>query len=233
MSEGKRMDGRDFHDIRPIEMKVGVLKNANGSALVSLGKTRALAAVYGPRELHPKHLQNNERAVLNCIYTMAPFSTSDRVRPGPNRRSTEISKVTRECLEPALFLEDFPRTVIDVYIVIIQANAGTRTAGINAASLALADAGIQMRDLVTSVAAGKLNGHYALDLMGKEEEETDCDLPIAYMPRLKKLTLMQMDGNMPPADVKGVINLAIKGCEKLYDLQRKALLERWSKEVLE
>jgi exosome complex component RRP41 len=229
----KRADGRKNDELRPVKMKVGVLKQADGSALVTIGKTIALAAVYGPRELNPRHMQESDRAIVQCNYTMAPFSTKERVRPGPSRRSTEISKVTREALEPALFLKDFPRTTIDVYIVILQANAGTRTAGINAASLALADAGIQMRDLVTSIAAGKIEGHYALDLTGDEEEVTDCDLPIAYMPKEKKFTLLQMDGNITKEDMKQVIRLAVKGCETLYDHQKRALLEKWSKEGFE
>jgi exosome complex component RRP41 len=208
-------------------MKVGVLQNANGSAIVKLGKTTAIAAVYGPRELFPKHLQSNDKALLKCHYAMAPFSTNERVKPGPSRRSSEISKVTRDSLMPAIFAEEFPRTTIDVYIVITQANAGTRTAGINAASLALADAGVPMRDLVASVAAGKIKNEYLLDLTGEEEEETECDLPIAYMPRQKKFTLLQMDGDVSKEDVKHIISLAVKGCEILYEKQKQALKEKW------
>ena len=229
----KREDNRKADEIRPVEMKVGVLKQADGSAMVRIGKTVAIAAVYGPRELNPRHRQESDRAILQCDYRMAPFSTTERVRPGPSRRSTEISKVTRQALEPALFLQDFPRTTVDLYIIILQANAGTRTAGINAGSLALADAGIQMRDLVTSIAAGKIDKEYVLDLAGKEEETTACDLPIAYMPREKKFTLLQMDGDISKKDMDGVITLAVKGCEQLYEMQKKALLEKWSKEGFE
>ena len=229
----KREDGRKIDEMRPVEMKVGILKQADGSAMVRIGKTVAVAAVYGPRELNPRHRRESDRAILQCTYTMAPFSTKERVRPGPSRRSTEISKVTRESLEPALFLTDFPRTTVDLYIIILQANAGTRTAGINAGSLALADAGIQMRDLVTSIAAGKIGKEYVLDLAGKEEEETACDLPVAYMPRENKVTLLQMDGDISKEDMKSVISLAVKGCKQLYDMQKKALLEKWSKEGFE
>lgn len=229
----KREDGRKADEMRPITMKVGVIKNADGSAMVCIGDTIAIAAAYGPRELNPRHMQQSDRAILQCHYSMAPFSTKERVRPGPSRRSKEISKVTREALEPALFLRDFQRTTVDVFITILQANAGTRTAGINAASLALADAGIQMKDLVTSIAAGKIGNDYVIDLKGKEEDETACDLPIAYMPREKKFTLLQMDGDITKEEMKKVIDLAVKGCEKLYGLQKKALLERWSKEGFE
>ena len=224
----KRVDGRKPSDLRPMEIKAGVVEQADGSAMVKMGRTTAVAAVYGPKEMHPRRMQRSEKAFLRTIYRMVPFSTTDRCRPGPNRRSQEISMVVRECLEPAIFLEEFPKTGIFLYIDIIQADAGTRTAAINAASVALADAGIPMRDLVTSVASGKIGKDYFLDLEYKEEEETDADLPIAYMPRMKKVTLLQMDGDMSVKDVKGALQTAIKGCEEIYDMQVKALQERYA-----
>lgn len=225
----KRADGRKEDEMRPITMEAGVIPNARGSSIVRMGNTVAVAAVYGPREMHPRHKQLSDRASLNTTYAMVPFSTSDRIRPGYSRRSIEICKVTRQALEPVVFLEEFPKSAIDVYINIISANAGTRTAGINAASLALADAGIPMKDLVASVAAGKIGDDYVMDLAGKEEEETFCDLPVAYSPRNKKVTLLQMDGDLSPEDVKKVMELAIKGCEKIYKLQKEALRKRWVK----
>jgi exosome complex component RRP41 len=225
----KRLNDRKASEVRPIVVKAGVIPNADGSAMVSLGKTTAIAAVYGPRELFPKHRQQSEKAVLNTIYTMASFSTNERVRPGPSRRSQEICKVTREALEPVVYLEEFPKAVIDVFITVIEADAGTRTAGINAASVALADAGIPMRDLVAAVAAGKIGKDYVIDLEGEEEETTACDLPIAYTPRMKRISLLQMDGDLPVKDVKEVLKLAIKGCEQIYQKQKEALKERWMK----
>lgn len=165
----KRSDGRDAEELRPIRIEAGILKNAHGSALVQMGKTTALAGVYGPRMLHPRRLQTSEKAYLRPVYSMVPFSTTERVRPGPSRRTQEICKVIRCALEPVIFVEEFPKTAIDIFINILQADAGTRTAAINAASVALADAGIPMRDLVVSVAAGKIGSHYVLDLTGEEE----------------------------------------------------------------
>ena len=227
----KREDGRKADEIRPIVMKAGVVPNANGSAFVSFGNTTAVAAVYGPKVLHPRRIQLPDRAFLKTVYSMVPFSTKERCRPGPSRRSKEICFVTRQALVPAVFVEEFPKAGIEIYIDVIEANAGTRTVGINAASIALADAGVPMRGLVTSVAAGKIGNDYVLDLAGKEEEETACDLPIAYMPEEDKITLMQMDGDLSAADAKKVIELAIKGCKLLYKKQREALEERWVPKV--
>ncbi|HLD56739.1 MAG TPA: exosome complex exonuclease Rrp41 [archaeon] len=223
----KRIDGRKPDEIRPITMQAGVLKRAKGSAMVKLGRTMAIAGVYGPRKLHSKHQQDSTKAVLKLTYSMAPFSTDERVRPGPSRRSTEISKVIRQALEAAICLEEFPKAVIEVQIDILQAEASTRVAALNAASIALADAGIPMKDLVAACTAGKIDNDYILDVAGKEEDVTFCDLPVAYMPREKKITLLQMDGDLPVKDVENVIKLAIKGCEELYEKQKEALKERW------
>src|SRR3972149_10006018 len=152
---GLRVDGRRLDELRPIKMEVGVLDKADGSAYVEHGKNRIIAAIYGPREAHPKHIALADRAVIKCRYHMAPFSVEERKSPAPSRRELELSKVIRESLEPTIFLEYYPRTSIDLFIEVLQADGGTRCAGITAAALALADAGIPMRDLVSACAAGK------------------------------------------------------------------------------
>ncbi|MEM4725114.1 MAG: exosome complex exonuclease Rrp41, partial [Candidatus Hadarchaeum sp.] len=174
--DGRRLDGRAPDELRPLKIKAGVLERADGSAYVELGNNKVFAAVYGPREMHPRHDQQPDSAVLRCRYSMAPFSVEDRKKPGPDRRSMEISKVTQEALEPVLFLELYPRSVIDVFIEVLQADAGTRTAGINAAAVALADAGVPMRDLVSSVAVGKIDDTIVLDLMKEEDQFGTTDM---------------------------------------------------------
>ena len=223
----KRNDGRKPEDLRELEIEAGVLENATGSARVRMGKTIAVAGVYGPREMFPRRLQKNSQATIQLRYTMAPFSTDERVRPGRSRRSQEISMVAGNALEAAVFTEDFPKATIDIFVDIIQADAGTRTAAINAASVALADAGVPMKDLVCSVAVGKIDGTYVVDLAGKEEDASACDLPIAYMPSMDKLTLIQMDGNITKEDIKKLLELARKACLKINKAQREALKKRW------
>jgi len=225
--DGRRLDGRLPDELRPLRIKAGILKRADGSAYIELGKNKILAAVYGPKEMHPRHLQQADVAVLRCRYNMAPFSVEERKRPGPDRRSMEISKVIREALEPVLFLHLYPRAVIDVFIEILQADAGTRTAGITAASVALADAGIPMRDLVAGISAGKVDGVVVLDLMKEEDQWGEADMPIAVMPRRKQITLLQMDGNLTPEEFRQALDLAFKGIEKIYEAQKEALKEKY------
>ena len=86
-------DGRAFDELRPLKIEAGVLERADGSAYVEIGDNKVLAAVYGPRELHVRRLLKPNMAILRCRYNMAPFSVEDRKRPGPDRRSVEISKI--------------------------------------------------------------------------------------------------------------------------------------------
>ncbi|MFA4819837.1 MAG: exosome complex exonuclease Rrp41 [Candidatus Aenigmatarchaeota archaeon] len=225
-----RLDGRKFDETRPIVAEVGVLKNADGSAMFKLGNTTAIAGVFGPRKVYPKHEEEAERAILRTKYNMAPFATSERNRPGTNRRSTEISLVTRQALMPLIFLDEFPKTAIDVHIEVLQADASTRCVGINAAVLALADAGVPMKDLVASCSAGKVGDAVVLDIAGKEDTEGELDLPVAYYPRKKHVTLLQMDGITDGKEVKEIIKLAIKGCEKIYEEQKSALRNKYKLE---
>ncbi len=225
---GKRLDGRMPDELRPLKIEAGILERADGSAYVELGANKVLAAVYGPREMHPRHRQQPDTAVLRCRYNMAPFSVDDRKRPGPDRRSVEISKVTREALEPVLFLELYPRSVIDVFIEVLQADAGTRTAGINAAAVALADAGVPMRDMVSSIAVGKVDGTIVLDLTKDEDQWGTTDMPVAMVPRKKLVTLLQMDGHFTKEEFGQALGLAFKACEQIYGIQRQALRDKYA-----
>ncbi len=225
----KRLDGRKANDLRPMLAKVGVIPNADGSAMFAFGDTIAIAAVYGPRLLHPQHLQDPQTGILRVNYDLLSFSVYDRKRPGPSRRSQEISKMTEYALMPVLDLRDFPNTVIDVQVYILQADAGTRTAGINAASLALAHAGIPMKNLICSVALGKLDKDLVVDLTKAEEDfeggEGPTDFPIAKIANSQDFTLLQLDGKIQPSRVQEVIKLANEACNKIYEAQKKALKE--------
>ncbi len=225
----KRPDGRKSNQLREIKAKVGIIPNADGSAMFAFGDTVAIAAVYGPRQLHPQHMQDPAKCVLRCNYDLLSFSVYDRKKPGPSRRSNEISKVTEWALSPALYLDAFPNTVIDVQIYILQADAGTRTAGINAASMALAHAGIPMKDLVCSVAVGKNDKEVLADLTKEEEDfeegEGATDCAIAKLANSDEFTLMQMDGKAQPSVFPKMISLANEVCSEIYERQKKALKE--------
>lgn len=229
----RRVDGRAYNELRPIRMEVGILKNATGSAYVEQGLTKVIAAVYGPREAS-KSIAMPDKAQLRTRYHMAPFSvTEERKSPAPSRREIELSKVIREALSPAIMLEHFPRTTIDVYIEVLNAYGSTRVASINAASLALADAGIPMKDLVSAVSVGKIDGVIVLDVDDYEDKYGEADIPIAMMPNTGEITLLQMDGQLTVDEFSKALKLAKEGIMKIYEEQKKALkrkLEEIAKE---
>lgn len=221
----KRPDGRKIDEIRKVSCKVGVVKNADGSAEFIIGNTTAIAAVYGPRELYPKFKQDPSRALLRCKYNLMSFSVSDRKRPAPSRRDIELGLVIKNALSQLIFLEKYPKLAIDVFIEISQADAGTRCAGICAASLALADAGIQMRELAGSIAAGALGDLVVLDLTKEEEDYSEgaTDLPITYLPKQGLITSLQLDGDISFAGFKKALKMGINKCKELVKMQEEAL----------
>lgn len=225
--DGIRCDGRKIDELRNISIKVGVLKNADGSAYIEFGKNKILAGVFGPRDVHPKHMANQDSGILRCRYHMSPFSVTERKNPAPSRREIEISKVIKEALQPSVILKDFPRTVIDVFIEVLQADGGSRCAALDAASVALADAGIPMRDLVSACAAGKVADRIVLDVNNEEDQEGQADMPVALMPNVGKITLLQLDGMLKPEEFKTCMQTALVGCKRVYEVQRKALMEKY------
>ena len=224
---GKRLDGRNWDDLRPISLQVGLMKNADGSAYIEWGKNKIMAAVYGPKEVHPKHQVLPDRALLRCRYHMAPFSVDERKNPAPSRREIEISKVIREALEPAVIVEDYPRTAIEVWVEVLQSDGGSRCDGITAASLALADAGINMRDLVVGCSCGLVEDQVVADLDDTEDKEGNGDMPVAIMPNLGQVTLLQVDGMYTREKFQKAFELAIEKGKQIYQMQRQALTTRF------
>jgi len=225
--DGKRLDGRDKNELRPIKMEVGVLENADGSAYLEWGNNKIFCAVYGPREVHPHHLAKPDRGILRVFYRMATFSVFERKRPAPGRREKEVSMVITDCLKPVLFLELYPGTSFEVFINVLDADGGTRCACTTVAALALADAGIPMRSLVTAVAIGKIDGELITDLSGIEDKAGDADLPCAMTWFNEELSLLQFDGNMDLEEFSQSLALAKEALSKIYEIQLDALKKKY------
>lgn len=229
---GKRLDGRKVDEYRKMEITTGVIPEADGSALVEFGKTKVVAAVYGPRELHPKHLTLPDRARLRVKYDMFSFSVEDRKRPGPGRREIEISKVLTEAFNSVVMTEKFPKAAIDVFIQVIQADASTRITGLNAASVALADAGIPMKGLVTGVTFGKLydekgKGHMAVDVFKPEDQWGMADIAYAKSMTTGETVLLQMDGDVTKEELLKGKEMADKCMAQVLEDQISALKTKY------
>ncbi len=229
MAYTKRADGRKMDELRPMEAKIGVVPAAAGSAMFKIGKTVAVAAVYYPLNL-PGGVQNPREGLLRCNYNMMAFSGSgDRVRPGRSRRSQEISMIMEKALLPVLDLRNLAYTGVDVIVELVQTDAGTRCAAITAASLALADAGVPMRDLVSSVALGRIGKKIVVDVDKSEEDYAEgmADIPVALAARNGTVTLLQADGHFSKDDLVKALDMAKDACVKIRDVQVAALRARY------
>lgn len=221
---GKRLDGRTPGESRPLKIEAGIIKNAVGSAYIEWGNNKIMAGVYGPKEALPKHVQDPERAIIKCRYQMSPFSSlEEHGRSGPNRRSIEISKVTKEVFENVVMLEKFPGAEIDLYIDVLQADGGTRAAGITAAAVAMAASGIPMTDLPFAVSVGKIGETLVLDMNKIEDNYSDADMPIAMSPRTGNMLLLQMDGSLTREQVGKGIEMVRNAGVEISRIQREAL----------
>lgn len=227
--KGKRIDGRKLDETRPIKMEVNIISRANGSAKVSFGDTIAIASVFGPRALFPKHLQESDECVIRTRYNMAPFSTETRKSPGMDRRSIEISKVLRHAIEGSVFLKEFPRASIDVYAEIISSDGSTRCTALNAMSLALAIAGVPMKDLICAITGGKIEGKLAIDLCGKEDNYGEADVSFAILPNREEIVLLQMDGLLSKNEFFELISKLVEKCKEIYMLQAKTIREYYKR----
>ena len=225
--DGKRLDGRELNELRPIKMEVGVIKNADGSAYMEWGNNKIFAAVYGPRDVHPHHLAKPDRGILRVFYRMATYSVFDRKRPAPGRREKEISMIISDCLEPLLFLELYPDTSFEVFIEVVDADGGTRCASTTVAALALADAGIPMKSLVSALAVGKIDGKKVVDLSGIEDKAGDADLPIAISWYNEEISLLQFDGDMDLDDMTEFLDMAKDSLVKIHKMQLDSLKSKY------
>ncbi|RYR68298.1 hypothetical protein Ahy_A03g014788 isoform C [Arachis hypogaea] len=250
--EGLRLDGRRPMEMRQIRAEIGAVSRADGSAIFEMGNTKVVAAVYGPREVNNFSICISALSDMIAVLTCMPFrfdvSTAwltlaleiargnQRVTgflicsclnliPSSFLRSTEISMVIRQTMEACIMTHLMPRSQIDIYVQVLQADGGTRSACINAATLALSDAGIPMCDLVTSCSAGYLNSTPLLDLNYVEDSAGGPDVTVGILPKLDKVTLLQMDSKLPIDILENVMQLATEGCKAVANYIREILLE--------
>ncbi|MCX8196780.1 MAG: exosome complex exonuclease Rrp41 [Candidatus Micrarchaeota archaeon] len=222
--DGKRIDGRALDELRPIKIVARVLNDAEGSAYIEWGKNKILAGVYGPSECIPKHDQSLYRSIIKFRYNMAPFSgLEEHGKSGPSRRSRELSKVLKEAFENIIISESFPKTQIEIYVEVLQSDGGTRCAALTAAAVALADAGIPMKDLPCAVAICKIDGHMAIDPGKEEDNYGESDMPVAFAMRNGDILLFQMDGMLTHEELVQGLQMAKKAAEKIHKIQIDAI----------
>nr|KYP51342.1 Exosome complex exonuclease RRP41 [Cajanus cajan] len=223
-----KLDKVTLLQMRQIRAEIGVVSKADGYAIFEMGNTKVIVAVYGPREVQNRSQQISSHALVRREYNMANFSAGDRIRkPKGDRRSTEISMVICLTMEACILTHLLSRSQVLLHIqnFFLYKCKLTRSTCINAATLALAYAGIPMRPLVTSYSAGYLNSTPLLDLNFVEDSAGGPDVTLEILPKLDKVTLLQMDSKLPIDLLENVMKLEIEGCKAIANYIREILLE--------
>merc|ERR1712079_533249 len=219
---GLRLDGRKANELRVIKSRLGVFGQADGSAYLEQGNTKVLAAVYGPRE---PGQGGQDEVKVNCQYSMAVFSTSERKRrPRGDRKSQEMSQHLRQTFEAAIKTELYPRSQIDIFIEVLQADGGNYCAAVNAATLALIDAGIPLKDYVTACTAGYINDRVLVDVNNHESNiGGGSELTMAMLPKSEEIVLLEMAQRFHVDHLEKVMDAAVQGCKDIHAIIDKVV----------
>ncbi|GAB9472570.1 Exosome complex component rrp41 [Globisporangium polare] len=248
---GLRVDGRRSEEVRRIRTRFGLFQRVDGSAYYEQGNTKVVAVVYGPRELKMTGAaaaaggvasvgtgsgnaasNTQPRAVVHCEFTQAAFATSERKpqRTG-DRKKMESSLAIKQIFEACIQTQLYPRSQIDIFVQVLHADGGEVPASINAITLALIDAGIALNDFVVASSAGYLQQTLLCDLSYQEEAARAPQLVIALNPRTQKLNLLQMECKLPLEIFESLMNVAMEGCNQVYDLLQNAVRENTWKQL--
>lgn len=215
---GLRLDGRRSNELRRIRCKMGVFTKPNGSAYMEQGLTKVLAAVYGPHQMRNQNRgkAQHDNAVVNCQFNMTVFSTSERKKPQGDRKTAEMSLHLRQALLAVIKTDLYPWTQIDIYVEVLQADGGVYPACVNAATLALIDAGIPMKEYVVACTASLAkNGVAMVDISHQEESLGGPILTVAALPICGRFVLLEMSQRFHVDHLPKVLDQALQGCRDI------------------
>jgi polyribonucleotide nucleotidyltransferase len=199
LKEGRRIDGRSFTEVRPIECLVGVLPRVHGSALFTRGETQALVSTTLGTESDEQRIESiygDSFRRFTFHYNFPPFSVGEVKRLGaPGRREMGHGALARRALRPVLSeKEDFPYA-IRVVSEILESNGSSSMASVCGGSLSLMDAGIPVTAPVAGVAMGLISEESEVailtDIIGDEDHFGDMDFKVAGT--RTGITALQMD----------------------------------------
>ena len=220
-----RIDGRRPGEVRPVQCESGgLISGADGSASVSMGLTKAVAYVYGPRPQSRRLPQTSGAASVYVEYRTATFSAIDRKRRSKgDRQSQERGLWLEGIFKEAILVDQYPKSQIDIFVEILQQDGSPVSAAINAVTLALINAGIPLRDLVSSCTLGVMDNKTILvDLNNSETENAAgaAQICLATYPRTGRITLCEVESKVPIGAFQEALKLGIASCSEIAQNMR-------------
>jgi len=203
LTKGVRADGRNCSAIRPITCEVGILPRTHGSALFTRGETQSLAVVtLGTAEDEQRidALEGESTKAFMLHYNFPPFSVGEaRPMRGPGRREIGHGALAERALRPVIpSREAFPYT-LRIVSDILESNGSSSMATVCGGTLALMDAGVQIKSPVAGIAMGLIKeGSQTVilsDILGLEDHLGDMDFKVTGT--RQGVTALQMDMKIP------------------------------------
>jgi ribonuclease PH len=229
-----RPSGRRRDELRPLAIEPDYLEQANGSALISFGKTRVLCTA-SVEEGVPRWLSGRGRGWLTAEYSMLPASTGQRTQreasSGKQKgRTVEIQRLIGRALRAVADLDALGERTLWIDCDVIQADGGTRCAAISGAYVAARRAldhmglGKVLTDSVGAVSVGMVGGEPVLDLDYVEDSSAEVDVNVV-MAGDGRLIEVQATAERAPLDrdqLDELLDLAAAGIEEIGVAQRDA-----------
>jgi ribonuclease PH len=231
-----RPDGRNASQLRPLKIERGVMRHAEGSALVSMGNTRVICTA-SIEDRVPPWLRGQAKGWVTAEYGMLPRSTGERTaRSNTGGRVQEIQRLIGRSLRTITDLKAFGERMILIDCDVIEADGGTRTAAINGALVALHDAfvvlsnrghllGPPLKEAVAAVSVGLVDGSPRLDLAYAEDAAAQVDMNVV-MTGSGHYVEVQGTGEsvaFSEAELKALLKLARSGIKRILAHQRRLL----------
>lgn len=232
LEEGRRIDGRSFTDIRPIECYVGVLPRVHGSALFTRGETQALVLTTLGTEWDEQRMESIYGDYFMSFmfhYNFPPYSVGEVKRlTGPSRREIGHGELARRALQPVIPSKDEFQYCIRVVSEILESNGSSSMASVCGGSLSLMDAGVPIKEHVAGVAMGLIYGGEKVailtDIIGDEDHYGDMDFKVAGTE--DGITAIQMDIKIKDIN-RDILEKALKQAKEarlfILDKMRKAI----------
>ena len=193
------------------------------------GLNKVLVTINGPQEPSRRsdQINNQESGFITVNVLNTPFSGNDRKKKrSGDRRTTEIESIVKETFNSIVILDIYPRSEILICIQVFETDGSLICAILNATTMALIDAGINLKDMVLSCSVGvhKQNQIY-LDVTQTEQTWSNCSayLPIAIKSKSDEIVYMQLDSRISVELLEEALKLVVVGCKKMKTVMEDAL----------
>ncbi|RMZ78390.1 hypothetical protein DV738_g3893, partial [Chaetothyriales sp. CBS 135597] len=224
-----RLDGRRWNELRQITAFISTQPSSDGSSLLTMGNTMVVCTITGPRE--GRGQRDNNNAIVETEISIAPFAQIERRRRGKNdKRVLELQTAISNAFQSHLFTHLYPRSTISISVHVLSLDGALLAACLNAASLALVDAGVPMPSILAAISSGIIANtddpskkpEPVLDLNTAEEQE----LPflslatVAAQPEEEdKVSVLMMESRIPIGgahnQLESMLAIGVDGCKQV------------------